>query len=193
MSNNKLDGISLDEARKKYVAVWEKKQVLLKRKNERQLTIAQTATLNFLKYSRFDGIIRQIIYPLSNKFTATKIVKGLIPLDGEFLDGHSPAFVIDDRGLMRSGTKLNVPGLKYSFYFDLDKVEITVSLCRNQSGHVYPVFTLSHTNGLNHLIDWKAYLENPDDDLLKEWLSAQIQKIITGKDLTIPEPIYLAN
>lgn len=193
MSGNKPEQKAFDEARNKYVAMWEKKQASIKQKKVRQLTIAQTATGAFLRNSTFDGIIRNIIYSLNTKFVATKIVNGVNPLEGELLDGHIPAFIIDNMGMTKSGTKFSVPGLKYSFYFDLNSVSIMVNICRHPSGPIYPVFTLTHTNGRYHQVDWKAFLEDPNDDQLKEWLSGQIQKIVSRKESEESETIFLAN
>jgi len=178
-----------DEARQNYVEKWIITHKEEKLKEARALEASKEAILSVLKRSSFDSIVRQVLLELQTKFNATGKPKDGIPFDGEQLEGHTPALIIDHLGQAGFGKRFEVSGLRYSFRTGLDEVTIIATICRGKRSRLYPVFTITHTNGRSHRIDWTQRLENPNSGQLRNWLIDQITGLISKKYPLIVEPV----
>ncbi len=181
----------LDEARQKYVEKWIVTHREEKLKEARALETTKEAILAALKRSSFDKVVRQVLLELQTKFYATGKPKDGIPFDGEQIEGHTPALIIDHLGQAGFRQRFEISGLRYSFRTGLDEVTIIATICRGKRNRLYPVFSLTHTDGRSHRIDWTQRLENPNSGQLRNWLIDQITGLISKRYPLLNEPVTL--
>ncbi len=172
---------TLEAWRQKYVA----EQDVLNRANRAQqtaeLTRAQADLSRYLEHTDLDMIIRTVIRDLHQTFSATRIIKGQLPLEGELIEGYNPVFIIDHQGLPGYRQRFEIPGLRYRFYIEHREFVITATFCKSKESEVFPYLHLTHRNDLTHLINWNSSLKNPNNQQLNFWLIDQITGLISKR------------
>lgn len=161
--------------RQKYVATRKVLDQEARQRQDLELISAQNAVLDFLRGSHFDSIIRQILREKSLPHTATKMINNVIPLDGQPKTKYSPAFVLDHSNQWGYSRQLEFPGMRYFFRIGLDQTVISVTICRNDQGSIFPYFFITHEDGRSHQIDWQVAYKNPSDDQLSTWLRRELK------------------
>ena len=170
------DSLAVIKAREDRVKAWNVEQATIKRQQEARYTTSREAVLLFLSKSRLDYIIRQVIKEKGLPYHATKLVTNEVPLDGNPETKYPPAFVLDHTGQWGYSRRREYPGLRYSFRVMLDQTVISVTICRSESGNLFPYFFITHEDGRSHQVDWQVSFANPSDDQLTTWLRKELNK-----------------
>ena len=172
---------ALDAWRTIYVEEKMAQQKALRQQQTDDLEKARLRLAEYLRKTDSNQIVKAILFDLHLKITATKSLKGELPLEGESIDGYLPVFVVDHQGLPGFKQRFEIPGYRYSFHLGIDEVTITITFCQGVSGSIFPYFRLTHRNGRNHQLDWNVHIENPDNSQLNYWLFDQIGGLISKR------------
>lgn len=173
----------LSQARRDFVQKILSQQLQERQLLERDFANSYAAVQKFLSQSKLDFYIRQTLVRLGRSFKFTKAEKDQIPLDGHFVRLYRPAFVVEHHGLIGFTKSIEYPGLKYSFYINLDEVVITLNLCLDTDNQIIPYISFTHRNGRTHQIDRESSLINPSDEELSHWLDLELYDFLPSREL----------
>lgn len=166
MARDSQDEINL---RNTLVSDWKTRQSLVKQQNFLFVEAAQSAVSAYLKRSNFQSVIMKFFGSRPGKFISTKWGSS-VPLDGEDLSQHTPAYFIDQLTANFNG-KANVPGFKSQLTGRAgeDTIIVIVSICRDID-LLYHVVHLTVEDGIHHE-PTDFYLDSREGIPLDKWLS----------------------
>jgi len=148
-------------------------------KKKLALEKGQAAVGDFLKKFRLNLAIRRAAYRFDRDHKYSRLPEGQkFPLDGEALEYHDPAFVIEHpSGVPGFPRSIEYPGYHYELRFGArGRAYVTATACADESGQPYLVVHLTHVHGLTHEVNWDEMLVNPESETQVEaWIAEALE------------------
>lgn len=160
-----------------------------------KVTPEQQEALDFVKKYRYFSLIKNAIFSFKRSTEITKWGEDeAVPLDGEVnLDGHIPAFVINNERLAKYTARYQAPGITCIVKFgerehrnseQERRVSVVSTVCRDTEG-LYLIVRLWSVDGRTH-IPGKVFTFNSRlNENLQDWITEKIKLSADGTEPAI--------